>query len=69
MTFRFMLQRILDRRQGLPDAGVVGDLCAVFAERHIEVNADEDMFVLQIEVADRQFWHSGLREEAVSFQL
>ena len=52
-----MSERVLDGRQRLADAGVVGDLGSVFAKRDIEINADEDVLVLQIEVADREFGH------------
>ena len=37
-----------DGRQRLADAGVVEDLGAVFGERHVEINADQHMLVLQL---------------------
>ncbi len=43
------------------NAGVVGDGRAVFSERHVEIDADEDPFVGQIDVANGELGHgSGL---------
>ena len=50
-------ESVLNGRQRLADASVVGDLRAVFAERHVEINADEYMLVLQIEVPNGKFRH------------
>src|SRR5690606_5661354 len=49
------LHRVLDRRQRLDDAGVVRDLHlpALFLERDVEVDTDEDAFVLDRKLADR----------------
>jgi hypothetical protein len=37
--------------------GVVGDGRAVFAERHVEIDADEQPFIGQIDVANRKLGH------------
>jgi len=49
---RLVAEGVLDGGERFADAGVVGDLAAVFGERHIEINADEEVLVLQIDVAD-----------------
>ena len=41
------------------DAGVVGDGRAVISERHIEINADEDPLVGQIDVANGELGHGN----------
>jgi hypothetical protein len=48
---RLVAQGVLDGREGFADASVVGD-DAVF-ERHVEVDADENALVGEVEVADR----------------
>ena len=40
-----MLQCVIDRRKGLDDTGIVGD-AAVLIEGNVEVDANEDAFVL-----------------------
>ena len=55
--FRFMPQRVLDRRQGLADARVVGDDGAVFRERNVEVHAKKDVLVFERDVTNRKFRH------------
>jgi hypothetical protein len=62
-----VLEGVDDGGQRGHDAGVVGDGRAVFSERHVEVDADEDPLVGQIDVANGELWHgdhSG-REVAV----
>ena len=41
-------KNVLDGRQRLADAGVVGDV-KFLIERHVEVHADEGFFVFEIE--------------------
>ena len=41
------------------DAGVVGDGGAVFAERHVEIDADEHALVGQIDVANGELGHGS----------
>ena len=48
-----------DRRQGGPDARVVGDLAV--GERDVEVDADEDALARGVEVADGQLVHGHRR--------
>ena len=49
---RAALERVLDRRQRLADARVVGDRARP-VERHVEVDADEDALVLDRQIANR----------------
>jgi hypothetical protein len=44
-------ERVLDSGDGLADASVVGD-GAIFGERHVEVDTDEDTLAGEIEVAN-----------------
>ena len=46
-----------DGGQGGHDAGVVGDGRAVFGERHVEIDANEDPLVGQFDVADGELGH------------
>ena len=55
---RIAFERVLDRGQRRPHAGVVADHPVL--QRDVEVHADEDTLALQIEVPDREF-HDGLR--------
>ncbi len=48
---------VLDGGQRGDDAGVVGDGRAVFGERHVEIDADEDALVRQFDVADGELGH------------
>ena len=52
-----MLERVFDGGQRGHDAGVVGDGRAVFGERHVEVDADEDALVGQFDVANGELGH------------
>ncbi len=56
----FVADGVLDGRDGLADARVVEDLAAVRGERDVEVDADEDTLVGQVEVADGELGH-GMR--------
>ena len=46
--FGLAAESVLDGGDGLADARVVGDLEAVFGERHVEVDADEDALVGEV---------------------
>ena len=50
-------QRVLDGGQRGDDAGVVGDGRAVFGERHVEIDADEDALVGEFDVANGELGH------------
>ena len=52
-----MLQGVLDGGQRSHDARVVGDGRAVFGERHIEVDADEDPLVGQFNITYGELGH------------
>ena len=41
------------------DAGVVGDLGTVFGEWHVEIDADEDVLVVQFNVANGELGHGA----------
>ncbi len=49
-------ERVLDGGEGLADAGVVGDDAVL--ERDVEVDADEDALVGEIQIADGQLRHA-----------
>jgi len=49
---RALVDRVVDRGEGGPDPGVVGDV-EVFVERDVEVGADEHPFAAQVEIFDR----------------
>ncbi len=53
------LQGVDDGGQRGHDAGVVGDGRAVFGERHVEIDADEDPLVGQIDVANGELGHGN----------
>ena len=53
----FAAERVLDGGDGFADAGVVGD-GAVLGEGDVEVDADEDALVGEVEVADGELGHS-----------
>jgi hypothetical protein len=53
------LEGVFDGGQRGHDARVVGDFLAVFGERHVEVDADEDALVGQIDVADGELGHGA----------
>ena len=55
-----MAEGVLDGGQSGDDPGVVGDGRAVFGERHVEVDADEDTLVAEFDVADRKLCHKNL---------
>ena len=44
-------------RKRLANAGVVGDNAIL--KRHVEVDADEDAFALEIEIVDGEFVHDS----------
>ncbi len=50
--FGVMAQRVLERGQGLFDPRIVENLQTAIRERHIEVDADKDVLVVQLQVAD-----------------
>ena len=50
-----LVQRILDGGKGSADSLVARDLFSAGCKRHIEINADEDGFAAQIQIADGQF--------------
>ena len=52
-------QCVIDGGQRGHDAGVVGDGRAVFGERHVEIDADEQPLVGQIDVANRELGHGN----------
>ena len=52
----FAAQSVLDGGDGFADARVVGD-GALFGERDVEVDANEDTLVGEIEVTDRELGH------------
>ena len=52
MSLRLVAQRVFDGGKGFADAVVVGDFSAVVAEGHVEVDAHEDVLVLEIEIFD-----------------
>ena len=54
-----VLEGVDDGGQRGHNAGVVGDGRAVFSERHVEIDADEDPLVGQIDVANREFGHGA----------
>ena len=56
---RFVAQRVLDGRKGLADAGVVEN-GAFGGQRNVEVDADKDALVGEIEIADGKLRH-GMR--------
>ena len=55
---RPMPQRILDRRQGLANAGFVHD--APVFERHVEIHPHEDTMIVQRQITDRKLGHGGI---------
>ena len=55
-------QRELDAGDRGADAGVVSDLAGIIL-RHIEIGADEDAFVVEIEVGESEEFH-GNKEKA-----
>ncbi len=57
--FGFVLNGVLDGRQGRYDAGVVGDGGAVFSERDVEIDTNENPFVGQIDIANGQLGHEN----------
>ncbi len=60
-------ERVFDGGQRGHDAGVVGDGRAVFSERHVEIDADEDALVGEIDVANGELGHgSAFLEEQCS---
>src|SRR5580658_9249351 len=52
-----VLQCVLDSGQRGHDARVVGDGRAVFGERHVEVDTDEDALVIQFDIANGELGH------------
>ena len=56
---------VFDGGQRGHDAGVVGDGRAVFSERHVEVDADEDPLVGQIDVANGELGHGVFLQRSV----
>ena len=50
--FGMMPQRVLERGQGFLDPGIVENLQTAIRKRHIEVNSDKDVLVVQLQVAD-----------------
>ena len=63
--FRVMAQRVLERRQGLFDPGIVENLQTVLGERHVEINADKEILVVQLQVADGEFRHGSSPQEVL----
>ena len=55
--FGGMAERVDDGGKSGDDARVVGDGLAVFGEGHVEVYADEDALVGQVDVADGELGH------------
>ena len=53
-------QCVLDGRQRGHDAGIVGDFLAIFGERHVEIDADEDALVCEFDVANGELGHGSL---------
>ena len=62
-------QGVDDGGQRGHDAGVVGDGRAVFGERHVEIDADEDPLVGQIDVANGELGHGVFLGAVVSDQV
>ena len=50
---RAVFQSVFNRRESRLDALVRGDFQRAWRERHVEVHAHEDDFVLKVEIADR----------------
>jgi hypothetical protein len=63
--FGVMAQRVLKRRQGLFDPGIVENLQSAVGERHIEINPDKEIFVVQLQVADGKFRHGSSPQEVL----
>ena len=51
---RALIQQIVDGGQGRPDAGVVRDV-SLIVERHVEVDAQENPLVRDVDVLDAEF--------------
>ena len=62
-------QGVLDGGQRGDDAGVVGDFLAVFGERHVEVDADEDALVFEFDVADGELGHDVFLENSCQWSV
>ena len=52
-----VLKRVNDGGQRGHNAGVVGNRRAVFSQRHVEVDADENPLVGEIDVANGKLGH------------
>jgi hypothetical protein len=52
-------QSVLDGGQRGHDAGVVRDGRAVLGQRNVEIDADEQLLVGQIDVANRELGHGN----------
>ena len=57
-------QGVLDGGQRGDDARVVGDFLAVFRERHVKVDANENALVLKFDVANGELGHDVFLENS-----
>ena len=56
---RAVLPEILDGRQALAHAGVVGDddFAVALFDGHVEINPNKHAFPAHLQIADREFFH------------
>src|ERR1700677_1795612 len=60
-----MAQCILERGQGFFDPRIVENLRTTLRERYVEVDADKEIFVIQLQVADGKFRHGSSPQEVL----